>query len=117
VDSFHQNFDKAPDTYGPLVDLCTRSLLDQGSDASFWVEGVHALFSADMEEQPPWPSSAAQLLVDRPPCMLAKRFPGLINIPEEEIKGDLKAKTDALILDAMSSRVRLFSEEVACVEG
>ena len=116
VDSFHQIFEKAPDTYGPLVDLCTRSLLDQGSDSSFWVEGVRALFQADLEEQPPWPSSAAQELVDKPSCILAKRFQGLIDSLVEEIEGDLKAKTDSLILDAVSRRVRLFSEEVACVE-
>ena len=115
VDSFHQIFEKAPDTYGPLVDLCTRSLLDQGSDSSFWVEGVRALFPADLEEQPPWPSSAAQDLVDKPSCILAKRFQGLIDSLVEEIEGDLKAKTDSLILDAVSRRVRLSSEEVACV--
>jgi hypothetical protein len=60
---------------------------------------------------------AAQQLVDKPPCQLAKRFPGLIDSLVEEIKGDLKSKADSLILDAVSRRVRLFSDEVACVEG
>jgi hypothetical protein len=34
----------------------------------------------------------------------------------EEIKGDLKAKMDSLILDALSRRVRLFSDEITSVE-
>ena len=116
VDRLHQIFEKPPDTYGPLVELCTRALLDQDTDVSFWVEGVRALFPADLQEQPLWPSLKGQELVDNPPCQLAKRFPGLIDSLVEEIKGDLKAKTDSLILDAVSRRVRLFSEEVACVE-
>jgi hypothetical protein len=70
-----------------------------------------------LEEQPPWPSLAAQQLVDKLPCKLAKRFPGLIDGLVEEIKGDLKAKMDSLILDAVSRRVRLFSDEIASVEG
>jgi uncharacterized protein YjbI with pentapeptide repeats len=111
VDSFHEIFEKPPDTYGPLVDLCTRALLDQGSDASFWVEGVRALFPVDELGE------VGQKLVDNPPCLLAKRFPGLIDALVEEIKGDLKAKTDSLIREAVSHRVRRFSEEVACVEG
>ena len=43
VDSFHQILEKPPDTYGSIVDICTRVLVDQGSDASFWVEGVRTL--------------------------------------------------------------------------
>jgi hypothetical protein len=117
VDRLHQIFEKPPDTYGPLVDLCTRVLLDQDTDVSFWVEGVRALFPADLQEQPLWPSLKGQQLVDNPPCQLAKRFPGLIDSLVEEIKGDLKAKTDSLIRDAVCRRARLFSDEVACVEG
>jgi hypothetical protein len=140
-----EDYGRVPNTYGPIVNLCKRSLLYQGkseeeicgllsrtldaeeeddddhhdvpSDTSFWVEGVRALFPADLEEQPPWPSLAAQQLVDKPPCQLAKRFPGLIDSLVEEIKGDLKAKMDSLILDAVSRRVRLFSDEIASVEG
>jgi hypothetical protein len=110
VDSFHQIFDKSPDMYGPLVDLCTRALLDQGSDASFWVDDVRSLFPVDQL------GAVGQQLVDNPPCLLAKRFPGLIDSLVEEIKGDLKTKTDSLIREAVSRRVRRFSEEVAFVE-
>ena len=38
---------------GPLADLC---MLDQGT-ASFWVEGVRALFPVDLQEQPMWLST------------------------------------------------------------
>ena len=63
---------------------------------------------------------AARTTVDGrkgPPCQLAKRFPGLIDSLVEEIKGDLKAKMDSLILDAVSRRVRLFSDQIASAEG
>jgi hypothetical protein len=136
-----EDYGRVPHTYGPIMDLCKRTLLCQGkteeqicgrtldaeeqeddhddvpSDTSFWVEGVRALFPADLEEQSPWPSLAAQQLVDKPPCQLAKRFPGLIDSLVEEIKGDLKAKMDSLILDALSRRVRLFSDAIASAEG
>jgi hypothetical protein len=137
-----EDYGRVPHTYGPIMDLCKRTLLYEGkteeeicgftlfteeeeeeeeddvpNDTSFWVEGVRALFPADLEEQPPWPSLAAQQLVDKPPCQLAKRFPGLIDSLVEEIKGDLKAEMDSSILDAVSRRVRLFSDEIASVEG
>jgi len=96
--------------YAPLVDLCTCALLDQGSDACFWVDGVRSLFPVDQL------GTVGQQLVDNPPSLLAKRFPGLIDSLVEEIKGDLKAKTDSLIREAVSRRVRRFSEEVASVE-
>ncbi len=136
-----EDYGHVPRTYGPIVGLCKHVLLYQGkteekicerlcrtldaeevddndvpSDTSFWVEGVRAMFPADLQERPPWPSSLAQQLVQKPPCLLAKRFPGLIGILVEEIKGDLKTKTDSLILDAVSRRVRLFSDEITSVE-
>ena len=69
------------------------------------------------EPLPLWPSSAAQQLIDNPPCQLAKRFPGVIDSLVEKLKGDLKTKTESLILDAVSRRVRLFSDQIASVQG
>jgi hypothetical protein len=114
-----EDYGGVPKTYEPLVELCKCALIQEGTDACFWVEGVRALFPADFQEQsqPLWPSSAAQQLIDNPPCQLAKRFPGIIDSLVEKLKGDLKTKTESLILDAVSRRVRLFSDQIASVQG
>jgi hypothetical protein len=59
-------------------------------------------------------SEEQQQLIDNPPCLLAKRFPGLIDSLVEEIKV-LKDKADCLVLEDVKDRARLFSDEVDSV--
>ena len=47
---------------------------------------------------------------------MGRRFPGLIDSVVEMLQGELKTKSDALILDAVSRRVAVFSSELAAVE-
>ena len=41
-----EDYGGVPKTYGPLLELCKCALIQQGTDACFWAEGVRALFPA-----------------------------------------------------------------------
>ena len=50
----------------------------------------------------------------RPAVHVARRFPGLIDSVVEMLLGELKTKSDSLILDAVSRRVAVFRYADVC---
>ena len=59
-------------------------------------------------------STNTDTLGARPAVHVARRFPGLIDSVVEMLQGELKTKSDALILDAVSRRVAVFRYADVC---